>query len=276
MDIIVIEKNDFIKSDIHDNKFLSIIQALVSEYDCFNDSDDNSHIPVKASWKHNKHTTYYSQKPKILKAKLHLDSIERTKRKMNNYINILNSSNIDSVSNNIKHIITNTDSENNLKYIDTILKNAILHKPYINLYVRIIKDNFDSEIIKQSVSIFYEYLISLLHGVIESIAESKTSYDSFCDINLQKNKLCNGQHILCIFNFDISEYVNTLCGAISLYSNHEIIDCIIDILRNLFSVYTGHGIKSLYEQVKITCEGKELSTRSKFSIENILTQLKSL
>lgn len=209
---------------VQNEKLLELFQN-----DCFDEKRVAKHYEhVISSWKQKKkynNTKQLNQRPsKIISNK------EKKIRLLTSYINILNKSNFQQISKYINKIKSLEDDE---ELAQTMLQLSFSQKPYIDIIIKIIQENFDDNICTSLFNNFYETLKQDLSRDLNHILQiDLEDYNIFCDFQKMKTTHKCKQNIIILATDNIIDYYM----HIIMYFNKDcdvLNDTIIEFVCNL-------------------------------------------
>jgi hypothetical protein len=111
---------------------------------------------------------------------------------INTYLNTLNAANYKNVLKKILYTLNGKSSEYIVSVIYEVFEKAVIHAPYIETYVMLIRDLGCIE-----YNIFYSKFNSLLNTAIQQLPRFDIDvYDEFCEFIKVKNRLVNANKII--------------------------------------------------------------------------------
>lgn len=283
-DLIVIDKDIFQQTakeiSYENNKYIEKLEKLFSDNTCFSATHTYNHTSSK-QWpsKHNNYNKQHNARDKDRepRKKLFCDGpvlkpIDKILRTVRMYINILNSSNHKSIQNKLSNFISSLSKEETNIVLREFMEKSSEHTPYLKVYVNLIHNIFDKEmIIHCSSKQAYDLEMSLDAKMVELINLDTSVYDNFCYFQKQKELLKNEIFIL-LNTLDLykDKFQSVLYDIFSSrYDNinldENIQDFIIDILIFLYDQTCFIDIK---EFIMYLYRNRLTSIKSRFRIES--------
>ena len=283
-DLIVIDKDTFQQTakeiSYENNKYIEKLEKLFSDNSCFSGTHTYNNASIKHwSSKNNSYNKQHNIREKEPRKKLFCDGpvlkpIDKILRAVRMYINILNNSNHKSIQNKLSNFISSLSTDETNLILCEFMKKSSEHTPYLKVYVNLIHNIFDKEmIIHCSSKQAYELEMSLDAKIVELINLDTSIYDNFCYFQKQKELLKNEIFMLLNtldshkdkFQSVLYDIFSSRYDNISLDENIQ--DFIIDILIFLYDQTCFNDIK---EFIMYLYKNRLTSTKSRFRIESNL------
>jgi hypothetical protein len=279
-DIIVIDKETFLASTINtidNNKYRLKLEELFKTNECFINTTYKFSTSKGNGWNSSRPITDNKDgiRKKLFASDVPLKPIDKILKSIKTFINILNKGNQLVIESKIRKIMLNTSEEEQECILRSFVHMCILHSPYLETFIDIMKNVFTVENIESyGCKLRESFVADLPQFMCALYTLEYSNYDDFCMFNKKKELLQNKLYIIMHMSDDdikisfSDKIIDILCNYIES-DKINICDFVIDYMIYIFKLINNFRVMEVLD-----CKYNMLSIKSRFRIEDFRKQQK--